>query len=325
VRLLAAGLLTLSTVGCHAAYSNETLLFLKALPRDLEMEVPDRGDSGQGLRAAQFGQHPAKFHAEAVAQATGINRQIEEIFQMIDHIVDNVDLSVDEDDVRVWGPFPVEDVLLALHVERVRTATIATFVQDGRAVEADEWYRYTLSAARDEGDWNGLLGGVSVPVEGTPYGTGLMWLDMRALGESEEPLVIAVPYDTRAGELAIDVAFDADHVPMMFEHDAVWLFRRNVEGDVGFGLSFRQNLEDTSEETLEDFRIGVRWHADLAGRADVRIDGGDLGPAFLRASECWDRRFLRTYFESNVPQFSRFVIGSPQDCAEGLRTSVFPD
>ena len=46
--------------------------------------------------------------------------------------------------------------------------------------------------------------------------------------------------------------------------------------------------------------IHSRWNQTAAGRADVKITGGDLGSLTVTASECCDSSFERTYYNDSV-------------------------
>ena len=316
--------------GCHDAYSNENILFLKAIPRGLQIDVPDDEDSSaRGLRAAQFDGDQAKFRRDAAASAAEINASIEEIFAILDSIVSATDPTAEEDNVRFWGPIPVDETYeIALAITHMTTSTTATFVARGEPVTSDDWYSY-LFLVREQGgtddDWAPFVGGMSVPVEDTPYGAGILYLDLRATSRDPEQGLLLIPYDSRFGERAIDVYADANPVDGAdFDPDAAWQYRRRPDGAIDFLLYLRQNVPMTGP-ALEIYAVATRWDPDGAGRGDAAVTEGDFGAQIFFVSECWDRGFERTYLESNIPELADQRTGAPEDCPAGLESSNFPD
>lgn len=321
-----AALLGLLSFGCHQAYSNETLLFLKAIPRDLQVDVPKNDGGAQGLRAAQFEDGQARFYADVLDKTNQINTTLREIFGHLDNVVDNIDPVAEEEDLRVWGPIPVDGQSeVALFINRVRTTTVARFVGGGELVESDDWYQYFLLVRPKGGtddQWTPALGGNSVPVEGTDVGAGNLFLNMAVL--DNKPFVMAVGYDSRFDTSALDFYIDVEP-DMMFRPDAAEQFRRFPNGDANYLMFLPQNIPGTGP-ALENFFIWARWRADWHGRADVLVGGGDLPEdTWFFASECWNPGFLRSFFDTNVPELFNERVGTPQDCAEGLRVPDFPD
>lgn len=319
-------LLAFVSFGCHGAYSNENLLYLKAIPRDLQVDVPEKEGAGQGLRAAQFEDGQARFYGETLQETKKINDQLEEIFGHLDNVVKNTEPAGEEDNTRVWGPLPADGAELALFITHVTTTTTATVVLDGTVIVSDDWYEYALLARPVGGtdlDWVPALFGRSIPDESTPFGTGALFLDLKVLDPGGQGIIF-IAYDSRFDSMALDFIVDVNFDPMTekFDPEAGWRFRRAANGDIDYRLFYYQDTEDEGPRP-ELFQISARWRADWFGRADVLISGGDLGLQTFDANECWDPGFLRTYFDSNFPLFFPQRTGTPQDCAEGLREAVY--
>ncbi|MEQ9503790.1 MAG: hypothetical protein RIT81_43445 [Deltaproteobacteria bacterium] len=313
-------------MGCNAAYSNEDILFLKALPRGLSIELPEQDTTASGLRPAEgFDGDHAKFQRDATNGAKEINAVIAEVFTYVDFVVENVDPVVEDEDTRIWGPFPIEDGNeIALLINHVRTSTEAgPFVNEGAVVRTDDQFTYWF-AVRPQGgtddDWIPIIAGQTVPIEGTRHGAGLLILNLAAVDPGEP--VIAIGYDSRLGDgfrESIDVAVDVDlQEGAKFDPEGAWLWRRDEVGTTDFALILLQDLPNTGPR-LEKFIIATRWFAAGFGRADVVLEDGDLGELVFFASECWNPGFERTYFASNAPQIQDQITGTPDDCAEGLR------
>ena len=74
-----------------------------------------------------------------------------------------------------------------------------------------------------------------------------------------------------------------------------YLYDENAEGAGNFEFTIHGDLED--EGTLqEDAVIRSRWLSTGAGRADLRMQSGDLGDLVVEASECWSENFGRVFY-----------------------------
>jgi hypothetical protein len=328
-RVIGGALAALALAGCHDPFSNDEILFLKAAPRGLRIEVPDDGKLQQGLRAAQADEGtPARFYQDTRRTAEETNDGIFALLDLVDALVE-FEPSVREEDRRIWGPLPVSAQMeLALLVDRVRTATVVRYTSTSTPAEADQLFTYALLARAPGGgddDWLPLFGGNSLPQASNRQGTGYLAVDLdnirRFDPSSDGAGLIFVAYDTRFGETAIDLALDTVRQgPFMAR--AAWAYRDDGAGGGRFVYFLVEDLVDTTpaEEILG---IAARWLPSGRGRADVVVTQGDV-PSFYLASECWDDAFARVYLDSNipVPDFMRF--GQVSACGPELLTPQFP-
>jgi hypothetical protein len=71
-------------------------------------------------------------------------------------------------------------------------------------------------------------------------------------------------------------------------------------------------LKDTA---LEDLVMHSRWLATGAGRAEVTVANGDLGPGkSVRVSECWSPTFARTYYTDDATPPLEQPFGEQSAC-----------
>jgi hypothetical protein len=79
------------------------------------------------------------------------------------------------------------------------------------------------------------------------------------------------------------------------------------------------DIEAVKDGNLEDVLIHSRWDHTGAGRADVTLSGGDLGPTLIvKASECWSSVFARTYYTDSV--MYQPTEGDPGACVFPMAT-----
>lgn len=325
--LLAAAL---ALAGCHEPFSNEDLLFLKAAPRGLRIEVPEGQMGGQALRAAQGEDGPARFYLDTRKAAEDANVGVFGLLDLVDVVV-AYPPTVREDDRRIWGPFPSDErTELALVVDRVRTATVVTFTSSSAPARADEIYNYSFLGrpigGSDE-DYILLFGGRSLPQVSNRQGTGLMVVNfdgIKQLNPNEDAIgQLLVGYDTRDDATIVDIAADA-MVTGAFEPDVAWHYRLEPSGAGRFVYFLRENLFDTTD-ARELLGVAARWMPDNRGRADVIVTEGDVPIPFYYASECWDPSFSRVFLFSNIPTPEFSPVGQVQLCGPDLQGSVFPD
>lgn len=329
-----AFMLTLVTlaVGCYEPFSNDDILFLKAAPRGLKLDVPEQTSPGQALRAAQSAEPntPARFYQDTRRAAEEVNEGILSLLDMVDAVV-AYEPTIREEDRRIWGPFAVDDTNeLALVVNRVRTATVVTFTSTSAPEAAEEIFEYAMLGrpigGSDE-DYVTLFGGKSLPQASNRQGTGVMIVNfdgIRAIDPTSDGQgVLVLAYDTRDEQTIVEVAADAV-VTGMFEPDVAWIYRLEPSGAGRFNYFLRINIVETTP-TPELLGIASRWMPDNRGRADVVVTQGDVGGQFYFVSECWDSRFTRVYLASNIPEPDFTPQGRLDLCGPGLLTSQFPD
>lgn len=110
-------------------------------------------------------------------------------------------------------------------------------------------------------------------------------------GTAEFRYTRATPTDTVRVEVDLR-EFQGDN-PVPFT--AQYRYAQVPGGEGSFSFAYDNNVHwfDPTRQALERLGIKSRWKSDGAGRADVRVSGGDMTvPGTL--SECWDNRFRST-------------------------------
>ena len=109
---------------------------------------------------------------------------------------------------------------------------------------------------------------------------------------------IGATYDIPARTLDMDIDTIEDRLgtPTAIHFDYTYAEAADGAGDMVFSI-----YGDTDDlgAAPEEVTLRSRWLATGAGRADVRLRGGDTG-AEVTASECWDRSFLRVFYADSV-------------------------
>jgi len=81
----------------------------------------------------------------------------------------------------------------------------------------------------------------------------------------------------------------------------------------GGDMTFDVDQDQGGGPALEHSTLRSRWEATGAGRADARVEGGDLGATQITASECWDTLFRRTFYTDSANLAP--TEGAETDCA----------
>lgn len=317
--------------GCQEPFSNEDILFLKALPRDLEIDVPDEEDRlGRGLLPAQtMPTELARFYTDMVRTSTEVNEAIFGVLEIVEEVT-RMPATVRDDHRRAWGPFQPEEedpVEVLLVVDRVFTSSvpIMMFTAESEPLAVEEYYQYGVNL-RPVGTstWTPVITGQTVLLDADEdEATGRLCIDFERVrrfnAEEKARGIICIGYDFRGPREIIEVSAeteDAARVDLNF--DVVWTYLRREDGSGRFFYSINGNFPETPTPARETWTATVRWVPSLAGRADVGVEGGDLAPERYFVQECWNPSFVQVYYLQNVPPGRR--SGSLSNCAEGLRS-----
>lgn len=300
-------MIAVAATACNEPYSNEDLLFLKALPPELQVELPGAtatttSSIGTGVCATPSPDFtPAKFYCDANKAASDINAVLDTVLNLVGSIAAYPPTTRDTN-LRIWGPFPIENGLeAALSIERIRTSTGATVRYTGSSepVVVYERFRFAISARKQgEGEWKGLVYGESAPT-GEP-GTRMGWLALdfdaqRGLDPTKTDMgAIGIAYDTRGGKTILNVYADVARYTPMFDPEAAYFYEAPGDGSGTFLFFTRANVLEATE-ALETMFYVVRWRPDLRGRADVIVKEGDAAPIEYGVSQCWDPNFATVY------------------------------
>jgi hypothetical protein len=118
--------------------------------------------------------------------------------------------------------------------------------------------------------------------------------------------VVAIVYDLTDGTPHLDMAISNSGGNADYTYDA--------DADGGGNMTFAAHGDTEDEGALaEDAVVRSRWLSTGAGRADVRLSGGDLGSTQVTASQCWDATFGEVYYSDSAG----FVApsGAETECA----------
>ncbi|MFH1464920.1 MAG: hypothetical protein ABIO70_11100 [Pseudomonadota bacterium] len=192
--------------------------------------------------------------------------------------------SLREDDLRSWGPGSLENGTRALLVVDVIRSGLGQY----------DW-AYQLSNS-SRGPWEDFYVGTHFAGATVATGDGHLTADIAALAsyldEAREGFVTCT-YDFREGTgFDIDLAgyrAGADEEPV----DAHYRYRRDPggAGDFQYGL----DADIIAGSDLERSSVRERWIAGGAMRADLRLEGGDLGEVIYTLSQCWDDAGVLVY------------------------------
>ncbi len=174
------------------------------------------------------------------------------------------------------------------------------------AEQANGSYDYALSGRNKTvagASFEVVISGNALPGAADGQGTGNFAIDFDA-AERVNPIdndaagQVEVVYDLAARQLdmGIDGVEDRAGVPTPVHFDYAYAEAADGAGDMVFAI----HADSEDEGALaEDAVIRSRWQADGAGRADLRISGGDLGAVVGTASECWGTDFRRSFYEES--------------------------
>lgn len=187
-----------------------------------------------------------------------------------------------------------------------------------------DWSLDGRSKLDPSAEFEPVIYGHAVPGAIAHRGSGSFVLDFDA-AERVNPIdndavgTVTVVYDLEpegvdlAGtlDMIIDTReLDGDGVEQDVHFEYGYAERTDGSGELSFAI--HGDLDDDGA-LVEDALIRSRWLATGAGRADVRVQGGDLGALVVEASECWSTSFGRTYYADNQGWMP--TEGSEADCA----------
>jgi hypothetical protein len=165
----------------------------------------------------------------------------------------------------------------------------------------------------DNSAWRSILTGHGYGHAHTLYRSGSFKLDGDTL-KALDP--------TRSNGGKISVQYDARAWPKTVTADVTtsdgsgqWFDVTVAHESDGGGTVVATALADISsppDGTNESVDENSRWNSTGAGRADVKMSGGDLSQTVL-ASQCWSSQFAQTYYTDSVDY--QPTSGDPSTCA----------
>jgi hypothetical protein len=210
-------------------------------------------------------------------------------------------------DTATWGPW--DDGPLAPATYRLDVTALADGTYD--------WALAGKSKSNPAAEFEVIIDGHAEPDAVLGQGQGTFAIDFDA-AERVNPVdndgrgTIAVDYDLAARTLAMSISTieDRDGVPTPV--DAEYAYAETEDGGGNMTFSIHGDAEDDEGELAEDAVLRSRWLPTGAGRADLRISGGDLGDLEVTGSDCWSTTFARTYYADSVEWAP--TEGDPSTC-----------
>lgn len=215
-------------------------------------------------------------------------------------------------DVYTWGPW--SDALDPAEWRLVVTENL-----DG----SYDWSFDGKSKLEADSEFITVISGNAVPGVDPHRGTGSFMIDFDA-AEQVDPIdnnnrgTVEITYDleNRDGTPAtLDMAIQTRQQDEEGNEQDVsfdYAYAKNFDGSGDLQFAIHGDLDDEGG-LFEDAIIRSRWLSIGAGRADVRVSGGDLGDLTVEASECWNELFRRVFYTDSMEWMP--TEGSETDCA----------
>ncbi len=294
-----AGVLGITCVGAVVLAGctinpDEAGRFREAVPKseDVALRVPSRSGATTGTQSLRI-QSPstgatsenARFYTFTRDMTRGVDDATASILGAIWTVVSLEPTSVSANRA-VWGPG------YSSSLERNEWRFVATEVTSGE-------YDYTFEGRpKGGGDFQVVLRGKGYGDAHPSHRSGWFQIDndaFRALEPSraKDAGTVKVTYALASlpSTIAVEVRAGAKgSVDVGVTHESGGAGKVDINGQV--------DVEDTGAQ-LEDIVVASRWDATGAGRADARIENGDLS-APVTATECWSSSFSRVFYEDNA-------------------------
>lgn len=318
-----ASILLVATVAgaCGEPYSNDDLLFSRAVPADdrVMIDLPARPDMPSPTETAQY-------YLRLVEISDQVNRAIFDPLATVRGIAAEPPTRRD-DDTRMWGPiYTSTRSTFTLYMVRTATDGVRSPTSTTTIIPIDERFDFALYGAPSAGgEPLVVISGTFAPLTADGKGVGSIAVDLdnyRRLEPSEpDGGQYLGYYDDRDG-LALEMGFVAP--PERGPMSAYYSFRKQ---GVAVDFLFHQKVDLSAPQgppisALESTTLIGRWRPDQQGRADQYYEGGDI-PFAATGSECWDGQFRRVYFGSNTEELGP-SYGAVEACAPDLRSPLQP-
>jgi hypothetical protein len=292
-------------VGCGVESAEDE--FRDGLPSKEMVQVKEPGaGTGQRLESdavsgLALGQR-SDFYSFTRGATVIVNGGTVFVLNLLEEITKNPPTTL-EGDVAVWGPHTeaLSPTTWKLTVTKTGDNTYTYKLEGKGKTEADSAFKTVLSGSHS----------IAVDAQGNRqrnFGSGDMKLDWdaaQALPEHDNNIgTLDIRYSRPDAKsvITVDAAFrnvkDDERPGTRVNADYLYKETPDAGGEFDFGLS--KNFDtDASRPAVERLTIKSRWAQSGAGRADVKITGGDFGVADARVSECWDANFASQYLEAS--------------------------
>lgn len=260
----------------------------------------------------------APYYAVTRQVTRDLNRGAGWVLLLVHTIVQTPPTTVD-DNVYTWGPG-------SSALDPADHRLVVTENDDG----SFDWSLDGRSKTIADAEFEALIFGHAVPGLEEHRGQGSFTIDFDA-GERVNPIdndeigLVTVQYnleDPNDEIPALSMIIDSRELDENGAERDVhfeYLYDENEEGAGNFEFTIHGDLEDAGT-AQEDAVIRSRWLATGSGRADLRMQSGDLGDVVVEASECWGDNFGRVFYTDSVEWMP--TEGDEGDCSHA--TSDLP-
>lgn len=282
-------IIALLVTGCGGgSWSNKDLEFLAALPdkEALRAKLPESGSSQGGLRRdGLHGEsavgHPSKLYADTRRGATDLNRLLDAILTVVEHVKSLPPSRREGDHRRVWGPWPDQN----------NPGFDVRLIMD-RALDVYEYRIELTPSGKDE--WFSVLDGSYQASREIKKGAGTVTFKAAAsrehgLDKESDLDFIAITYNTDSDPIVVLVT-------ARNALGATFDFESHTYSDGRGWIHFQASGIDEGSGQHLTFDARSIWLPSGEGRGHFRV----LEPAAYasaRHAECWDDQFLTTWFE----------------------------
>ncbi len=287
------------------------------LPETAALETTQHGDGISSSKHAVLGEL-APFYVVTRNVTRDLNRGAGWALVLVHTIVQFPPTTV-EGNVYTWGPG-------SKPLEPADHRLVVTENDDG----SYDWSLDGRSKQLADAEFEALIFGHALPGADDHRGSGSYTIDFDA-AERVNPVdndavgLVSVQYDLTDPDddiPALSMIIDSRELDDAGEERDVYFeytYDENSSGAGNFEFTIHGDLED-SGSAQEDAVIRSRWLADGSGRADVRMQSGDLGELVVEASECWASNFGRVFYTDNASWMP--TEGEESDCSHA--TSDLP-
>ncbi len=208
----------------------------------------------------------------------------------------------------VWGPGS-SDALDPVTWKLTVTATgggAYTYEVDGRP-----------HLSTSESDWKAVLTGQGYDGSSPSYQSGSFTVDNGALAALDPTSTtstgtVSITYDARSYPL--NAAADVNPNDGTGQYYDVTVLH-GVDGSGVMSLTALADVSTPPDGKNENVAENSRWDSTGAGRADVKMTGGDFGATTVMLSQCWSSAFAQTYYTDSVDY--QPTTGQPSSCVFG--------
>lgn len=244
----------------------------------------------------------SELRTQSMEVAYDVNSFIDQVLTDIGGVTEFEPTWGNEEETQaLWGPWTDNGIDAALYVQLMEDASY-------------EWALIGKLEGASEDDWAPLVAGLVDAGATETTGSGTFAVDFDAIsalgGEPAGTGLFVSTYDVRENTVDAQAAFeDFAENPDDPTVDAVYRYGNDRQGGY-MDLAYEADATDGGE--LETYILRTRWVKGGAGRGDVYLTGGDLGPLVYQASECWDEGGTVVFDENN---YELTTSGDQGDCA----------